>query len=148
MMTSSCCYLYNCLFVNCRQLLSNSTYSCMLKEWQSFVSSPATFCHLLLSFVGYFDVFPCFFLYLFISPCGCNLRLFIQTNNVASYPLLSSCGLKRPTCTTRCGCMREQLTTCSLRAGTRPTAPRYCDSSRKPPTRVSHLFFFFFFFFF
>ena len=30
----------------------------MLKEWQSFVSSPATFCHLLLSFVGYFDVFP------------------------------------------------------------------------------------------
>ena len=35
-----------------------SAYSCILKEWQSFVSSPANFCHLLLSFVGYFAIFP------------------------------------------------------------------------------------------
>ena len=34
-----------------------SAYSCILKEGQSFVSSPANFCQLLLSFVGYFDCF-------------------------------------------------------------------------------------------
>ena len=49
---------FNVFFVNCGQLLSNLCLLLHKKEWQSFVSSPANICHLLSSFVGYFDVFP------------------------------------------------------------------------------------------